>query len=51
MSAKHSAARKWVTAVNNQGEFGRWDFLVCRDLKALDPEIEKFASRLDGRNP
>jgi type III restriction enzyme len=33
--AKHNAARKWVRAVNNQGEFGRWDFLVCRDLKQL----------------
>jgi type III restriction enzyme len=34
-NAKHEAAKKWVQAVNNQGDFGRWDFLVCRDLKLL----------------
>jgi type III restriction enzyme len=41
-SAKHSAARKWTTAVNNQGEFGRWDFLVCRDLDLLREGITGF---------
>ncbi|MCR4414259.1 MAG: DEAD/DEAH box helicase family protein, partial [Thermoguttaceae bacterium] len=36
---KHTAARKWVTAVNNLGDFGRWDFLVCRDLDQLMPAL------------
>ena len=44
-SAKHSAARKWVTAVNNQGEFGRWDFLVCRDLDGLLPSISALLGK------
>lgn len=39
INAKHNAAHKWVAAVNNQGEFGRWDFLVCRDLDDLVPKI------------
>jgi type III restriction enzyme len=42
-NAKHNAARKWVTAVNNLGDFGKWDFLVCRDLDCL---IEKLAELL-----
>ncbi|MEM3432547.1 MAG: DEAD/DEAH box helicase family protein [Candidatus Methanomethyliaceae archaeon] len=27
---KEVAARRWVRAVNNHGEFGRWEFLVCK---------------------
>jgi type III restriction enzyme len=33
--AKHQAARRWVTAVNQSGRLGRWDFLVCRDPRGL----------------
>ncbi len=39
--AKHSAARRWTTAVNNQGEFGKWDFMVCRDLEVLDQKLRE----------
>jgi type III restriction enzyme len=39
MNSKHNAARRWVTAVNNLGDFGKWDFLVCRDLDQLLPSI------------
>src|SRR5262245_23219103 len=46
-SAKHSAARKWVTAVNNQGDVGCWDFLVCRDLDSL---LDDLQSILNGMN-
>src|SRR5262249_26160173 len=42
-SAKHNAAGKWATAVNNQGEFGHWDFLVCRDLDRLLPCLAAVA--------
>ncbi len=42
-NAKHNAARKWVTAVNNLGDFGRWDFLVCRDLNDLLPCLSRLA--------
>jgi type III restriction enzyme len=41
-SAKHNAARRWVTAVNNQGEFGRWDFLVCWELDDLLPQLQEL---------
>ncbi|MCX5999687.1 MAG: DEAD/DEAH box helicase family protein [Chloroflexi bacterium] len=33
--AKHQAARRWVTAVNNWARLGVWDFAVCRDPQTL----------------
>ena len=42
-NAKHGAAKRWVTAVNNLGEFGRWDFLVVRDMIDLLPALAKLA--------
>jgi type III restriction enzyme len=42
-NSKHNAARRWVRAVNNLGEFGRWDFLVCRDLDKLRPSLAASA--------
>lgn len=38
-TAKHHAARRWVTAVNNASEHGRWGFHVCRDPQLLDKEL------------
>src|SRR6185312_11718695 len=46
---KHTAARKWTSAVNNLGEFGRWDLAVCRDMNDLIPCILKHAT-LQGPN-
>jgi type III restriction enzyme len=37
--AKHSAARKWVSAVNNWGELGQWAFHVCADPQLLPKEL------------
>lgn len=37
--AKHQAAKRWVSAVNNWGKLGRWDFLVCRDPQKLGAAI------------
>ena len=43
--AKHAAARRWVSAVNNWGKLKKWDFLVCRDPQLLGQELNKlFAS-------
>jgi len=33
--AKYQAARRWLSAVNNWGRLGKWDFMVCRDPLAL----------------
>src|SRR5262249_48000277 len=40
--AKHNAARKWVTAVNNLRDFGKWEFMVCRDVELLLPTIAEM---------
>ena len=41
--AKHQAAKKWVTAVNNAGRYGHWAFEVCRDLGRLRATLESHA--------
>lgn len=40
LGAKNNAARKWAHAVNNLGDFGRWDFLICHDLDDLVPRLK-----------
>jgi type III restriction enzyme len=42
--ANHGATRRWVTAVNNLGEFGRWDFLVRQELASLDTSLKQLAA-------
>jgi type III restriction enzyme len=44
VSAKHAAARKWVSAVNNLGHFGHWEFLECREMDQLVPQLESLAT-------
>ena len=39
-AAKHDAARRWVSAVNNWGQLGRWGFHVCRDPQGLGQYLE-----------
>jgi type III restriction enzyme len=38
--AKHTAAKRWVEAVNNQRQLGAWAFHVCRNPQLLDKEME-----------
>ena len=49
-------SRQWVVndvrpstlqppALNNPGDFGKWAFLVCRDLDQLLPCIERLLKR------
>jgi type III restriction enzyme len=38
-NAKHQSAQRWVTAVNNLKDFGKWEFLVCRDVECLLAKI------------
>lgn len=40
--AKNTGARKWVTAVNNLGDFGRWEFAICRDIADLSTALTKL---------
>jgi type III restriction enzyme len=37
--AKHQAAKRWVEAVNNWGQLGRWAFHVCKDPQTLGREL------------
>jgi type III restriction enzyme len=47
-NAKHQAAQKWVRAVNNLNDptFGKWDFLVCRDLELLAVKIGEILGQV-----
>ncbi len=38
--AKHQAALRWVTAVNNWGKLGQWVFHVCRNPHMLPRQLE-----------
>ena len=38
--AKHQAAKRWVSAVNNWGQLGKWIFHVCKDPQMLGKELE-----------
>lgn len=40
--AKHNAAKKWVSAVNNWGQLGQWYFHVCRNPQVIDKELNYF---------
>jgi type III restriction enzyme len=42
---KFTEAKRWCSAVNNQGDFGTWEFLVCRQVNTLRAELEKMALR------
>jgi type III restriction enzyme len=37
--AKHQAARRWVTAINNWGRLGTWDFVPCCDPQLLPGQL------------
>jgi type III restriction enzyme len=38
--AKHQAAKRWVSAVNNWGQLSRWIFHVCKDPQMLGRELD-----------
>ena len=46
--AKHQAAQRWVSAVNNWGKLGRWEFHVCRNPQTLEKELADI-SKNSGR--
>jgi len=40
--AKHQAAKRWVTAINNWGRLEVWDFAVCRDPALIPKQIAQI---------
>lgn len=50
--AKHDAAKRWISAVNNWGRLGQWRFHVCRDPAVLLEEVVRLLAipNLDGRS-
>ena len=42
--AKHQAAQRWVSAVNQWGRLGEWDFLVCREPQRLAEAFAPFSA-------
>jgi type III restriction enzyme len=46
-AAKVDTIRKlWVTAVNNCGQFGRWDYIEIKDPYQAMSTIQEFLSKL-----
>lgn len=45
--AKHQAAQRCVSAVNNWGLLGRWDFHVCRNPQKLDKELANILKNFE----
>jgi hypothetical protein len=43
---EHDAARRWISAVNNLGQFGQWDLHVCRSLQRLEKQIALLSSQM-----
>ena len=41
--AKYAGAQRWVSAVNNWGDLGKWDFHVCREPQRLRHELAFLA--------
>ena len=42
--AKHQAAKRWVPAVNNWGQLGKWTLHVCRDPQILGRELQALTT-------
>jgi type III restriction enzyme len=46
--AKYQAAQRWVSAVNNWGQLGRWDFHVCLNPQMLGHDLQRLLRQNDG---
>lgn len=45
--AKLTATQRWLDAVNNWGELGRWEFALCRSTDDVRRAIEERVSPMD----
>jgi len=41
---KEAAARRWVSAINHHGEFGRWAYVICKDPQGLKNYLRDVAA-------
>ena len=39
---KTTATKKWIDAINNHGEFGRWEYLICRNPSRVNKQLSKL---------
>jgi type III restriction enzyme len=44
--AKHNAAKRWVSAVNNWGPLEKWVFYVCKNPQLLEEDIFRFCKSI-----
>jgi len=44
--AKHQAAQRWISAVNNWGREGRWHFVVSRDPQRIGDALRHIAESM-----
>jgi type III restriction enzyme len=44
--AKHQAAQRWISAVNNWSKLGQWAFHVCKDPQMLGQELEWLSANV-----
>jgi len=42
--AKHTAAQRWVSAVNNWKQLGQWRFHVCKNPNLLVEELDALSN-------
>lgn len=40
---KEQAAHRWVAAVNADGRYGEWRYLICRDMNAIPSLLDEVA--------
>jgi type III restriction enzyme len=51
IKAKHDAAKRWVSAVNNWGQLGKWIFHVCRNPQVLEKQLAYLARQCAADRP
>jgi len=39
---KTTAMKKWIDAINNHGEFGKWEYLICRNPSRVSKQLSKL---------
>ncbi len=49
--AKHDAARRWISAVNNWGQLGRWELHVCRSPQMLEKQLVSLCAQMKPTSP